>query len=115
LGEAGDLKPRANPANGIKDIHKYLEVSLAGKRFIININISPRRLAVVKRQERSPLGDLGVDGLLWSQHRSLWEDYIGCARYIEGRMNIRRLPARFLSTALGRRRDVKRLAARYLF
>jgi len=34
LGEAGDPKPRANPANGIKDIHKYLEVSLAGKRFI---------------------------------------------------------------------------------
>jgi hypothetical protein len=70
---------------------------------------------VVKRQERSPLGDLGVDGLQWSQHRSLWEDYICCARYIGGRMNIRRLPARFLSTALGRRRDVKRLAVRYLF
>ena len=31
-GEAGDPKPRANPANGIKDIHKYLEVPLAGKR-----------------------------------------------------------------------------------
>jgi hypothetical protein len=58
-GEAGDPKPRANPANGIKDINKYLEVSLAGKRFIININISPRRLAVVKRQERARSGIWG--------------------------------------------------------
>jgi len=33
LGEAGDPKPRANPANRIKDIHKYLEVSLAGKHY----------------------------------------------------------------------------------
>jgi len=32
LGEAGDPKSRANPANETKDIHKYLEVPLAGKR-----------------------------------------------------------------------------------
>ena len=37
LGEAGDPKPRANPANRIKDIYKYLEVSLAGKRFILHL------------------------------------------------------------------------------
>jgi hypothetical protein len=35
LGEAGNPKPRANPANGIKDIYKYLEVSLAGKRLCV--------------------------------------------------------------------------------
>jgi len=32
LDEAGDPELRANPANGIKDIYKYLEVSLAEKR-----------------------------------------------------------------------------------
>ena len=81
LGEAGDPKSRVNPANETKDIHKYLEVPLAGKRLENHVSricgdLDTRYLRTSSKMGRR-LGNLYsaaikvLTGVLWRFYRSI--------------------------------------------